>query len=143
MQISVASAEWTYAVACPPKPKEEYPCSCTITILSEYESASVQISTLNEAGNVMVYPGQPYKVELEEEWNTVEGVEDKGVLITADVEIQVILDKQDPSHGGHIDATQVYPLQSDDTEYYVASFLINGSLSYCSKDERKFYFPHL
>ena len=124
------SAQWTYAAGCPPRDRDNVISVCSITILSETSLANVTISNIEGEDQVSVSPGQPHKIEIDESWETNEGVEDKGFVVTSDCDIQVILERDVPNWPGiFIDATQLFNVQEHSTDFFIISDIYGGQCS--------------
>ena len=81
-----------YAVAClPARLPPLARVACSIIITSNTTTASVSIASKNDTQELQVPPGEPVTLTLDDNYVPDEGIEDKGIIITSDTEIQVLL----------------------------------------------------
>ena len=119
----------TYAFSCTPQRFQGEPewTGCRVTISSGNATADVEITTATSTNSFTLLPGEVYiEEDLELEYQTTDGIEDLGLVITSNNYLHIIMENTDLWRVpvAFFDSTQIFPLpdMAGAYEYFMASW---------------------
>ena len=129
------SATYEYTAACVPHSGNSERNYCSITLLSSTQ-ASVEISTVNETISFTLPPGQVYEKDYDEDLHPTQGMENKAIRISSDVELQILVYKSELD-SYHSDVYMVPNHIRQNNTYFTSS---HPGLSYCGTSYTKQFY---
>ena len=116
---------------------------CRVSIATANSAANITITSVDEETTIRLEPGKTFTHTLDITYQTDNGTEDKGVLITADTVLHIVLELLDLYHQPvrNIDSTQILPLPHSlkQYKYYLVLQHLSSSMQCRDSTHTQFY----
>ena len=127
--LAERASSFQYALMCPPRVHFYDPIrsGCRLTISPGNVTASVNITSHDEEITLALQPGETFTQIMSLNYQTGNGIQDKGVLVITDTALYIVVELLDNYYNPpvYIDSTQILPLPSSSPsqyKYYLASW---------------------